>query len=424
MPSSGTPELRSTWTKFVKSEVESRMANGLIVNSRYSAERVASMITLVGCGAVLAAVSNSHVPSCADANETPITPTNVPGDAMPLQQSADHVPTTADPEVFSAPQNSLPSRDEIAGVRAAVNAVLDEDESVAVVIIGMAWSAAGTYDTATRVGGSDDAETIACVLQGSASGDDSSDPLSRARSALYKISHLFPVMTSADLLTLAAAVAVEHVGGPPIAWRPGRLTRTPEREKSTGASENLKPDNSADDIARKVHVDFPKSGGLVPLPATEMFDSGVGDSVRVVQSIFRRQGFSDKETVALMGGYAVCRNYPDRTDTIKTCDGTLAWTRAAATFSNEYYRDLLSHTWTVRQGTSGDQFEDSSGSLVMLPSDMVLLWDKQYRKHVEEFAADEDAFFFEFGAAFQKLQENGVKAFAETQTNKPWYQFW
>lgn len=62
---------------------------------------------------------------------------------------------------------------------------------------------------------------------------------------------------------------------------------------------------------------------------------------------------------------------------------------------------------------------------MMLPSDMALLWDKDFRKYTLEFAKDEEAFFKTFATAFQKLEENGVKAFQGTGgSGKPWYQFW
>jgi len=44
---------------------------------------------------------------------------------------------------------------------------------------------------------------------------------------------------------------------------------------------------------------------------------------------------------------------------------------------------------------------------MMLVSDMVLLWDEDYRKVVQEYADDEDLLKEEFGAAFQKLTELG-----------------
>lgn len=63
---------------------------------------------------------------------------------------------------------------------------------------------------------------------------------------------------------------------------------------------------------------------------------------------------------------------------------------------------------------------------MMLPADMALLWDKEFRKYVVEFAKDEDVFFDTFAKAFQKLEENGVKAFQSSggSGGKPWYQFW
>lgn len=69
---------------------------------------------------------------------------------------------------------------------------------------------------------------------------------------------------------------------------------------------------------------------------------------------------------------------------------------------------------------------DPSGDLMMLPADMALLWDKNFRKYVVEFAGDEDKFFEAFAKAFQKLEENGVKAFISTGGNPgtPWYKFW
>jgi len=62
---------------------------------------------------------------------------------------------------------------------------------------------------------------------------------------------------------------------------------------------------------------------------------------------------------------------------------------------------------------------------MMLPTDMALLWDKSFRKHTLDFAKDEEAFFSAFAAAFQKLEENGVKSLAGNPVSgKPWYQFW
>lgn len=39
------------------------------------------------------------------------------------------------------------------------------------------------------------------------------------------------------------------------------------------------------------------------------------------------------------------------------------------------------------------QYEDKSGQLMMLPADMALVWDKKFKKYVDLYAKDEEAFF-------------------------------
>ena len=53
-------------------------------------------------------------------------------------------------------------------------------------------------------------------------------------------------------------------------------------------------------------------------------------------------------------------------------------------------------------------------------SDMVLVLDPEFKKYVELYSKDEDAFFKDFAKAFAKLLELGVPFPA----SKPWYQFW
>lgn len=191
------------------------------------------------------------------------------------------------------------------------------------------------------------------------------------------------------VLQLAGAVAIEHMGGPSIVWRPGR------RDAADGSA--CTPDGRLPDA-----------------------DKGrVGATIRHVRDIFTRQGFSDKEMVALIGAHALGRCHTDRSGY------SGPWTRAPTTFSNMYFKELLENTWTLKQWDGPDQFEDPTGDLMMLPADMALLWDKDFRKYVAEFANDEDSFFKEFARAFQKLEENGVKAFqGKGGSGKPWYQIW
>lgn len=45
---------------------------------------------------------------------------------------------------------------------------------------------------------------------------------------------------------------------------------------------------------------------------------------------------------------------------------------------------------------------------MMLPTDMALIKDKEFKKHVERYAADDQAFFSEFRDVIMKLLELGV----------------
>ena len=61
--------------------------------------------------------------------------------------------------------------------------------------------------------------------------------------------------------------------------------------------------------------------------------------------------------------------------------------------------------------------EDSTGKLMMLPSDIALIHDPVFRMYVEAYAKDEDLFFKDFAKAFAKLLELGV-----TFPHKSWFQ--
>ena len=45
---------------------------------------------------------------------------------------------------------------------------------------------------------------------------------------------------------------------------------------------------------------------------------------------------------------------------------------------------------------------------MMLPTDMALIKDKEFRKHVERYAKDDKVFYNEFRDVFVKLLELGV----------------
>lgn len=77
--------------------------------------------------------------------------------------------------------------------------------------------------------------------------------------------------------------------------------------------------------------------------------------------------------------------------------------------TNDFYKLLLDEKWHWRKWDGPKQFEDDkTKSLMMLPADMALVKDKSFKKWVEKYAKDNDAFFADFSKAFGTLLELGV----------------
>lgn len=114
-------------------------------------------------------------------------------------------------------------------------------------------------------------------------------------------------------------------------------------------------------------------------------------------------GFDDREIVALSGAHALGRCHTDRSG----FEGP--WSFSPTVMSNDYYRLLLGEKWNFRKWSGPKQYQDvGSKSLMMLPTDMALIQDKDFKKHVERYAKDDQAFFSEFRDVMVKLLELGV----------------
>ena len=195
--------------------------------------------------------------------------------------------------------------------------------------------------------------------------------LDLARGLLEKVKKAHPSISYADLYTLAGVVAIQAMGGPVIPWRAGRT------DAASGAASP--PDGRLPDATRKA------------------------DHLR---DIFHRMGFNDKEIVALSGAHSLGRCHANRSGF------TGPWTRAPTTFSNEYFRLLLAEKWVENKPTPTAplQYADSaSKTLMMLPTDMALLADPEFKKHVDAYAKDGEAFAKDFASAFSRLLELGCK---------------
>jgi len=249
-----------------------------------------------------------------------------------------------------------------------------DDGSLGPLLVRLAWHAAGTYSRKERNGGSDGA-TMRFKPE---STDPANAGLQHARAFLEPIKTKYSWISYGDLWTLGGCVAIEAMGGPQIPWTPGRSDAEP---------------SSADKEQAKVQAVVPPNGRLP--------DAALG--AQHVRDIFYRMGFDDREIVALSGAHTLGRCHTDRSG----FKGP--WTHTPTRFSNQYFILLLNNTWTKKKWDGPEQYEDPSGELMMLPTDMALLWDPEFKKFVELYAKDKQAFFKDFAAAYGKLLELGVK---------------
>lgn len=257
----------------------------------------------------------------------------------------------------------------IDGARKAIVALLDsdfskkyDDGSVGPVLVRLAWHASGTYKEADGTGGSDGA-TMRFEPEskwGANAG------LDIARNMLEPIKRAYPNLSYADLYTLSSVVAIEHMGGPKISWQAGR-------KDATNNAKTVEDGRLPDASKKEDHI----------------------------RGIFNRMGFTDREIVALAGAHCIGRCHPDRSGY------TGVWTFAPTKFTNLYFKELLNRKWTVKKWDGPLQYEDATGKLMMLPADLAFLDDKEFRKYVELYAKDKQAFFEDFSAAYAKLLSLG-----------------
>ncbi|KAG1668139.1 hypothetical protein FOA52_005131 [Chlamydomonas sp. UWO 241] len=238
-----------------------------------------------------------------------------------------------------------------------------DDGSFGPLLVRLAWHASGSYDKWSGTGGSQGATmrfSPECGYQ-------ANKGLDKARDILEPIKRHFLWISYADLWTLAGCVAVEVMGGPVIPWRPGRV------DALDGSS-------------------CPPDGRL---PSA---DKGA-DHVR---EIFGRMGFDDRDMVALIGAHTVGRCHARNSGFVNP------WTTEPTKFSNRYFVELTSNTWTEKKWDGPMQYEDPSGKLMMLPTDMALMDDSKFMALAEQYARDRALFFEDFAMAFSRLLELGV----------------
>ena len=243
-------------------------------------------------------------------------------------------------------------------------ALINRKANACPIAMRLAWHMSGTFDQATGTGGSNGATIRFSPEQD----DDANKGLLIIRDMLLPIKQRHPELSYADLYTIAGCVAIEFLGGPAI---PFAFGRTDAPNGSTCPVNGLLPDAS--------------------------------QGAAHLRKVFGRMGFNDQEIVALSGGHTLGRAHLVRSG----FDGP--WTRRHLEFSNEYYVNLLQCTWKPVKTLYGQlQYTDEeTGELMMLPTDIALLEDASFARHVGRYAANQATFFKEFAAAYGKLLNLG-----------------
>jgi len=104
------------------------------------------------------------------------------------------------------------------------------------------------------------------------------------------------------------------------------------------------------------------------LPNADVGPAGTDPSdAQHLRDVFYRMGFNDQEIVALSGAHALGRCHT----TASGYDGP--WTPTPTTFNNAYFTLLKNLDWTKRDWSGPFQYEDGGKTLMMLPTDLVLL---------------------------------------------------
>lgn len=277
------------------------------------------------------------------------------------------------------PPPSFAAGADYKAVAADIADMVSQDPDKGPTLVRLAWHSSGTYDKMTKTGGSGGG-TIRFKEElehgGNAGLGETAEKWLEPIKKKYGDS-----LSYADLYTLGGVSAIKKLGGPTIPWSSGRVDENPEKVTPDGRLPNA---DSGPAGADKTDADH-------------------------LRTIFGRMGFNDQEIVALSGAHALGRCHT----TASGFDGP--WSPTPTSFNNLYYTMLLSAKWTKRDWNGPYQYEDGGKTLMMLPTDYVLIQDTEFLKYVELYAKDQKKFFTDFTAAFQKLEDLGTTNLVSTE---------
>jgi len=304
-------------------------------------------------------------------------------------------------------------------------------------MVRLAWHCSGTYRASDGVGGCGGGRQR---FDPEANWPDNTN-LDKARALVAPLKKKYgDALSWGDLFILAGTTALRESGAPLKKMCFGRVDDNDGKK-----SEKLGPTAlQVDQLPCKVNGDckYPFGATTVGLvyvnPEGPMGKPDPKGSVNNVRQTFGIMGHSDRNTVALIGGghavgkgHGACTKSPGllpkdawkkgvcpwegecgsgkekgKGNNTVTAGFEGAWTTDPLKWDNEYFKDLLDKEWEKHKGPGGHwqwRIKDSDSKLMRLTSDISLLHDEEYKKYVELFADDMDAFNTAFDEAWFDL---------------------
>jgi len=206
-----------------------------------------------------------------------------------------------------------------------------DDGTLGPIFLRLAWHSSGTYDAKSKTGGSNGA-TMRWQLEAN---DPENNGLGLARDLLEKIKAKYPNVSYSDLWIFAAYVFLKSSGGPDIPFCSGR--------KDAGEDKAIAP-------GRLPGAEYGVCPGVDALGRV----NGWQNNARHVREVFYRQGFNDRDIVALLcGGHVYGRCHTESSG----YNGP--WVVEPWKFSNEYAADMVNDKWVaVDNKNVPDDLED------------------------------------------------------------------
>eukprot|EP01059_Diplonema_ambulator_P000483 TRINITY_DN103_c0_g1_i3.p1 TRINITY_DN103_c0_g1~~TRINITY_DN103_c0_g1_i3.p1 ORF type:complete len:419 (+),score=131.35 TRINITY_DN103_c0_g1_i3:45-1259(+) len=310
--------------------------------------------------------------------------------------------------------------------------------------VRLAWHCSGSYRQTDGRGGCGGGRQR---FQPENSWDDNTN-LDKARGLLWPIKQKYgDALSWGDLFILAGTGSILHMGGPVTEICVGRVD-----DANGSASEPLGPGPQQPACPIQGDCKPPLGTSTVGLiyvnPEGFM---GVPDplhSAVQIRDVFGRMGMNDSETVALIGGghafgrtHGACpagagpspkdqpqNPWPGNCGTGKGEDTYTSgidgpWTTDPFAWDNEYFRllDTYGPQYTYYKGP-GDKYQwkiPQRPNLIMMTTDVALVYDDMYRELVHSFATDIKTLEAAFAPAWEKLTTDGAVWAAQKKCWKP-----